>query len=80
MTTFLTEDEIRQLTHRKRRSSQSEALNGMGITHVIRPDDSVAVLRSHIEKTLGGLPEKDKMKVWQPDWSYLDAARAQSRE
>lgn len=77
---FLTEDEVQSLTHRKRRNSQALALNVMGITHKKRPDGSLAVLRSHIEKTLDGAPEKSRVKEWQPDWSSVRATPPQSRE
>lgn len=75
---FLTEDEIRELTRRKVHRSQTEALRSMGISHKVRPDGSVAVLKSHVEKTLDGLPEKARMKEWQPDWSSLNASPPQS--
>ena len=77
---FLTEEEIRTLTHRKRRDSQAQALRGMGISHKMRPDGSLAVLRSHIEKVLDGTTEKSRFKEWQPDWSSIRASPPQSRE
>lgn len=50
---FLDDEEIVQLTGRKRRLGQSRALKFMGIEHRIRPDGSVAVSRAHVEQVLG---------------------------
>lgn len=80
MTIFLEEEEIRQLTGRKARSAQATTLKSMGIAHKVRADGSLVVLRSHIEKTLDGLPEKSRVKEWQPDWSSLNAPPAQPRK
>lgn len=77
MTMFLTKEQLIELTGRKVRPAQVKALRSMGISHKVRPDGSVAVLTSHIEKALDGLPEKARMKEWQPDWSALDAPPSQ---
>ena len=55
MTGFLlTAAEVRELTGRIRRQAQVLALRTMGIEHRVRPDGSVAVLRSHVEQLFGG--------------------------
>ncbi len=70
---FLTSDEIQALTGKKFRSAQSDALRFMGIEHKLRPDGSIAVLKSHVEKEFGGIvPAKSERKV-EPDWSAINA-------
>ncbi|MBU3554860.1 DUF4224 domain-containing protein [Polynucleobacter sp. UB-Piko-W3] len=50
---FLTADEVRDLTGKVRNQTQVAALRHMGIEHRVRPDGSVAVLRAHVESSLG---------------------------
>ena len=50
---FLSNDEITDLTNRQRSAAQVRALRAMGIEHRIRPDGTVAILRSHVEHLLG---------------------------
>ena len=50
---FLTADEVRDLTGKVRNQAQVAALRHMGIEHRVRPDGSVAVLRAHVESSLG---------------------------
>ena len=50
---FLRNDEIVALTNRQRSAAQVRALRTMGIEHRIRPDGTVAILRSHVEHLLG---------------------------
>lgn len=50
---FLTEEEIRELTNRKQRCSQAMVLRALGITHKVRADGSLVVLRAHVEQELG---------------------------
>lgn len=54
MSLFLTEEEVVSLTNKVRHFAQAKALKFMGIEHKRRPDGSVAVLREHINKKLGG--------------------------
>lgn len=51
---FLSNAEVGALTRKHRRDAQSRALDFMGIAHRIRPDGSIAVLRKHVERLLGG--------------------------
>lgn len=51
---FMTPEEIQALTGKKFRSSQAHALRLMGIEHKVRPDGSVAVLKSHVEEVFSG--------------------------
>lgn len=61
---FLSDDEIEELTKRQRRPAQARVLAFMGIEHKLRPDGSVAVLRSHVERVLGdGAASKDRKKT-----------------
>lgn len=69
---FLSEDEIQYLTGKKRRSSQRPILNSMGITHKVRPDGSLVVLRSHVEAVLGGQAlTQQKREEPEPNWDAL---------
>lgn len=69
---FLTHEELIELTGRKVRSAQARALNLMGVTHRRRPDGSVAVLKSHVEKLLDGNIENPvKDTEWKPDWNTV---------
>jgi len=70
---FLTDDELVQLTRRTRRASQRQVLTAMGIEHRPRPDGSLVVLRSHVEKLLDGALASAKLRVQinEPDWSKV---------
>ena len=50
---FLRTEEIVALTNRRRSAAQVRALRTMGIEHRVRPDGTVAILRSHVEYLLG---------------------------
>ena len=51
---FLSSKEIQELTGRKHRTAQVETLRGMGVEHRLRPDGSIVILRSHIERLFDG--------------------------
>lgn len=72
---FLTESELIELTLKRRRSSQSQVLKFMGIEHRVRPDGSIAVLREHVNRSLGGLEMLDTItqqkSTLQPNWGAL---------
>lgn len=51
--TFLTREEVRELTGRVRHKLQASVLSLLGIEHKIRPDGTVIVLRAHVEHLLG---------------------------
>lgn len=70
--TFLTEEEIFQLTRRTRRSSQVIVLQQMSIEHRVRPDGSVAVLRDHINKIFDGQESASRTpKAIEPNWDAM---------
>ena len=71
---LLTTNEIEELTHKKRSKAQSKVLSEMGIEHKTRPDGSIAVLASLVEKALGG--DGIITKEDEPDWSRIDDAAA----
>ncbi len=50
---FLVPAEVAELTGRRRRAGQREALTAMGIAYRVRPDGTAAVLRSVAEVALG---------------------------
>jgi hypothetical protein len=64
---FLTEDELTELTGKRQNAARVRVLNSMGVQHKIRPDGSVAVLRSHVERLFGEKTANSKME-WQPAW------------
>lgn len=68
---LLTDAEIAELTKKHRRPAQRKALNAMGVTHKVRPDGSLAVLRSHVEKLLGGTPAAKVAREQEPEWSAM---------
>jgi hypothetical protein len=72
---FLTREEIHALTTRVQYSAQIKALRAMGIEHRVRPDGSLAVLRSHIEQLFGGMSKTRNDPVKEPNWGALNAAR-----
>jgi hypothetical protein len=45
-------------------------LRFMGIEHRIRPDGTVAVLKAHVEQSLG-LKSGSTIKESEPDWSAI---------
>ena len=69
---FLTDEELIFLTGKKRRPSQAEALNSMGIEHRVRADGHIIVLREHVESLLGASRNKS-LKSIEPDWSMIHA-------
>jgi hypothetical protein len=78
---FLTEEEIRELTNRKQRSAQAMVLNALGITHKVRPDGSLVVLRAHVEHELGyRTPPAKREKEFVPDWGALAVMEAEDAE
>lgn len=79
MSMFLEAEEVRELTQRVHYASQVKVLRSMGIEHRARPDGSLAILRAHVEQALGlTAPKKRKATSSEPDWSALDATRAQA--
>lgn len=69
---FLTDDEIADLTQRRRRDAQARVLSFMGIEHKRRPDGSLAVLRQHVEVVLGGAQAGRSMQLYpEPDWKAI---------
>ncbi|WP_150696653.1 DUF4224 domain-containing protein [Pandoraea terrae] len=52
--TFLTCDEVKELTGRVKYKTQAHVLSPLGIEHKVRPDGSMLVLRAHMEHVLGG--------------------------
>nr|VFJ61943.1 MAG: protein of unknown function (DUF4224) [Candidatus Kentron sp. DK] len=68
MATFPDESEVRILTGRVRHGARVRALRGMGIEHVVRPDGSPVVLRSHVETEMGNAGSRRRPeRSWTPD-------------
>lgn len=70
---FLSDDELVSLTQKKRQGAQRKVLNAMGITHKTRPDNSIVVLRAHVEQVLGGKVTSPKRRPIEPNWAALKA-------
>lgn len=51
---WLTDEEVYELTRKKRYPAQIRALRAMGIECKPRGDGSPAVMRSHVDKLFGG--------------------------
>lgn len=79
MTTFLLSPaEVAELTGRQRYRAQARVLRGMGIAYEPRPDGSLAVLRSHAEKVLGGeVGGGGRIGKSEPDWGSFAPSQAQ---
>lgn len=71
MTLFLTEDELVELTHRRRRPAQAKTLRAMGIQHVVRADNSIAVLRAHVMRIFGENESGTVARSPRPNWDAL---------
>jgi len=65
---FLTQEEIQELTGRKRYSSQSVALKQMGIDHKTRHDGRPIVLLSTLEQSAKAANQD---RYDEPDWGAL---------
>lgn len=65
---FLSADELVELTGRRQRASQEQALRAMGIEHKVRADGRVVVSRRHVEEQLG-VGEVCAQREAMPDWS-----------
>lgn len=70
---FLTHDEIIELTNRRRSDAQRSQLVIMGIEHRVRGDGSIAVLKAHVDKLLGGLPDIVAKRECKPNWEAINA-------
>ena len=71
---FLTREELIELTGKKRRASQAEALRQMGIEHKLRGDGSVAVHEAHVSKAFGAHDATQaRSKRIEPNWNAANA-------
>jgi hypothetical protein len=73
---FLSKAEIKALTNRIQYAAQIRTLRGMGIQHCVRPDGSVAVMRSHVEALFGVQNRATSRTRTEPNWGALHAASA----
>ena len=68
----LTPAELIEITGKRRAGAQAEVLNALGITHKIRPDNTVLVLRGHFEQVMGVTATHAKIhRNDQPDFENL---------
>lgn len=69
---ILSHQELIELTGRSRKDAQVCALRFMGIEHRLRPDGSVVVSRSHVERILSGqAADRLNKKIIEPNWSSI---------
>lgn len=59
---WLTDEEVYELTRKKRYPAQLRALRAMGIEYRVRGDGSPGVARAHVEKVFGGGPSADPVE------------------
>lgn len=68
--TFLTKEEVVEMTGRVQRSAQTRELTLMGVIHKLRADGSVLVLRAHVEQLLGyRAPTQKSEPHFEPNWA-----------
>jgi hypothetical protein len=68
--TFLTAQEVAEMTGRVQRSAQTRELTHMSVIHKLRADGSVLVLRAHVEQLLGyQAPTEAKEPHFEPNWA-----------
>jgi hypothetical protein len=66
----LSDDELYELTHKRRFSARLRALNAMGIESRVRPDRTLAVYRAHVDAVLsGGVHPHRTAQGADPNWS-----------
>ncbi|MDA0780638.1 MAG: DUF4224 domain-containing protein [Rickettsiales bacterium] len=70
----LTENEIQQITNRKRRDCQITALSQMGVDFKRRPDGSIVILRKHFNNVMGGdIKQSNNPDKFQANWNMVNA-------
>ena len=70
---ILSQEQLFELTRKKRSSSQADVLNSMGIEHRLRPDGSVVVSQLHLEQVLGVVVTSQSNKIKEPNWGMVNA-------
>ena len=68
---FLDPAELVELTGRRRSDAQARALRAMGIEHKTRPDNTLAVLRAHVEQVFGVGVSSSARRKTAPDFSMV---------
>lgn len=68
---FLTDTEVAELTGLTRQSAQCHWLERHGIRHLVNAEGKPRVLRSHLERIMGGPAQKAKT---QPNFDALKAS------
>jgi len=69
---FLSDEELQQLTGKKRRNAQATELNHLGIDHKRRADGSIVVLRAAVEWALGLRQERKAARPVEPNWEAIN--------
>lgn len=68
---ILTEEEIKEITHASRPTTQTNRLRQMGFTVLIRPDNTPVVSRANFLKITGALPQEQALQYSEPDWGAI---------
>ena len=64
------EDELFEITNRRRLDARAKVLTALRIPFQIRPDNTILVYRAHLPLPKDAQPANDE-----PDWGSLHAAR-----
>jgi hypothetical protein len=77
---FLTDEQLVELTGKRRPSAQAAELNRQGIQHKVRADGSVLVLRELVDQQFGlRPPRKEVRKSVEPNWDALREMEARRK-
>jgi|LakMenEpi03Aug12_release.lakeMendotaPanAssembly.Ray.scaffolds.fasta_scaffold3219188_1 hypothetical protein len=68
---ILSATELRELTGRRQKACQVQALRFMCIEHKVRPDGSIVVLKAHVEQSLGLMNDTKVKKETEPNWGAI---------
>jgi len=67
----LTQDEIQEITGKRRYKAQAHALRTIGIDFRTRPDGKLLISREHYLLAMGGIPAQNISKSTSPDFSSI---------
>lgn len=70
---ILSQEQLFELTRKKRSGAQAVVLNSLGIEHRLRPDGSVVVSQVHVEQVLGVVELSNFNKNIEPNWGMINA-------
>ena len=78
--TFLTPDDVSEMTGKVQHRAQAKALNSLGVIYKIRADGSILVLRAHVEQLLGlDGDAQSKRPEFTANWDAANAMRPSTK-